>query len=51
MTLRTNATVAGFTFWTYFVCGIASLLLAGNAAAATVLSIATSFSALVLGVA
>ena len=50
MTLRTNARVAGFTFWIYFAAGIASLLLAGNAPATAVLSLVTSFSALVLGV-
>jgi len=50
MTRRTNATVAGFTFWIYFAAGIASLLLAGNAPATAVLSLVTSFSALVLGV-
>ena len=50
MTLRTNARVAGFTFWIYFVAGIAGLLLAGNVPAEAVLSLVTSFSALVLGV-
>ena len=50
MTRRTNATVAGFTFWIYFAAGIASLLLAGNAPATAVLSLVASFSALVLGV-
>jgi len=50
MTLSTNARVAGFTFWVYFAAGIASLVLAGNAPATSVLSVVTSFSALVLGV-
>src|SRR6185295_5578645 len=50
MTLRTNARVAGYTFWIYFAAGIAGLLLAGNGPATAVLSLITSFSALVLGV-
>jgi hypothetical protein len=50
MTLRTNARVAGFTYWIYFAAGIAGLLLAGNTPATAVLSLVTSFSALVLGV-
>jgi hypothetical protein len=50
MTRTTNARIAGSTFWIYFAAGIASLLLAGNAPATTVLSLVTSFSALVLGV-
>jgi hypothetical protein len=50
VTLRTNARVAGFTFWIYFAAGIGGLLLAGNAPATAVLSLVTSFSALVLGV-
>lgn len=50
MTRTTIARVAGFTFWIYFAAGIASLLLAGNARATVVLSLVTSFSALVLGV-
>ena len=50
MTLRTNARVAGFTYWIYFVAGIAGLLLARSAPATAVLSLVTSFSALVLGV-
>jgi len=50
MTRTTNARVAGFTFWIYFAAGIASLLLAGNVPATAVLSLVTSFSALVLGV-
>ena len=50
MTLTTNARLAGFTFWIYFAAGIATLLLARNAPATAVLSLVTSFSALVLGV-
>ena len=50
MTLTTNARVAGFTFWIYFAAGIAGLVLAGNTPATNVLSVVTSFSALVLGV-
>ena len=50
MTLRTNARVAGFTYWIYFGAGIAGLLLARNAPATAALSLVTSFSALVLGV-
>ena len=50
MTLRTNARVAGFTFWLYFAAGMTSMLLAGNAPATAVLSLVTSFCALVLGV-
>jgi hypothetical protein len=50
VTLRTNARVAGFTYWIYFATGIAGLLLAGNTPVTAVLSLVTSFSALVLGV-
>jgi hypothetical protein len=50
MTRTTNARVAGFTFWIYFAAGIGGLLLAGNVPATAVLSLVTSFSALVLGV-
>jgi uncharacterized protein DUF4386 len=50
MTIRTNARVAGFTFWIYFAAGIAGMLLAGNTPATAVLSLVGSFSALVLGV-
>jgi hypothetical protein len=50
MTRTTNARIAGVTFWIYFAAGIASLLLAGNTPAIAVLSLVTSFSALVLGV-
>ena len=50
MTLRTNARVAGFTFWIYFAAGIASMLLAGSAPAIALLALVSSFSALVLAV-
>jgi hypothetical protein len=50
MTLRTNALVAGVTLIVYFVAGLASLVLSGNARASAVLAMFTSFSALVLGV-
>jgi len=50
MTLRTNARVAGVTLIVYFAAGIASLVLSGRAHATDVLSVLTSFSALVLGV-
>jgi hypothetical protein len=50
MTCTTNARLAGFTLLLYIAAGIASLVLAGNAPAIAVLSLVTSFSALVLGV-
>lgn len=50
MTVTTNARIAGFTFLTYVAAGIASLVLAGNAPATALLSLVTSFSALILGV-
>jgi hypothetical protein len=50
MTRRTNATVAGITFLVYIAAGIATLALAKRANAAAVLTLVTSFSALVLGV-
>jgi hypothetical protein len=50
MTRRTNATVAGFTFLIYIVAGIMSLALASRAQVTAVLTLVTSFSALVLGV-
>ncbi len=50
MTLRTNARVAGVTLIFYFAAGIASLVLSGRAHATDVLSMITSFAALVLGV-
>lgn len=48
MTLRTNARIAGVTLWVYFVAGIASLVLAGRGHATDLLSMVTSFSALVV---
>ncbi len=50
MTRTTNARIAGFTLLFYFAAGIASLMLAGRAHATDVLSVLTSFAALVLGV-
>ena len=50
MTRTTNARIAGVTLILYFAAGIASLVLSGRAHATDVLSIVTSFSALVLGV-
>jgi uncharacterized protein DUF4386 len=50
MTLRTNARVAGFTFFIYFVAGIGELMLSARGPANSLLTITTSFSALVLGV-
>ena len=50
MRRSTNATVAGVTFLVYIVAGIASLALAGRADVTAVLTLVTSFSALVLGV-
>ena len=50
MTRTTHAKVAGVTFFVYLAAGIASLALAGRPHAADVLSMFTSFSALVLGV-
>ena len=57
MTTYTNETsrliyarVAGFTFLFYIAAGIASLVLAGQTHVTDVLSVLTSFSALVLGV-
>ncbi len=50
MTVTTNARIAGLTFLIYFAAGIASLVLSGNAPATALLSLVTSFSALVLGV-
>ena len=50
MTRRSNARIAGVTILVYFVAGIASLVLAGRAHATDVLSVLTSFCALVLGV-
>src|SRR2546422_5178317 len=50
MTRTTNARLAGITFLFYLVAGIASLVLAGRPHAIDVLSLLTSFAALVLGV-
>ena len=50
MTLRTNARIAGFAFLFYIAAGISSLALAGRPHVTGVLTIFTSFSALVLGV-
>jgi hypothetical protein len=47
---RIYARVAGFTFLFYIAAGITSLTLGGETQAADVLSLLTSFSALVLGV-
>src|SRR6266852_5402521 len=50
MTRTTNARLAGFAFLFYFAAGVASLVLAGRPHATDVLSLLTSFAALVLGV-
>ena len=50
MTARTNSRVAGVTFLVYIAAGITSLALSGRTHATDVLSLVTSFSALVLGV-
>ena len=50
MTYGTNARVAGVTYFVYLAAGIGSLVLSGRAHATDVLSVLTSFSALVLGV-
>lgn len=50
MTRRTNATVAGITFLVYIVAGIMSLALKNRVNAAALLTLITSFCALVLGV-
>jgi hypothetical protein len=50
MTRTTNARLAGFTFLFYIAAGIAGLALAGRTHATAVISVLTSFSALVLGV-
>ena len=49
MTRTTNARIAGFAFLFYIAAGIASMV-AGRSHATAVLTILTSFSALVLGV-
>ncbi|OLC52351.1 MAG: hypothetical protein AUH43_00280 [Acidobacteria bacterium 13_1_40CM_65_14] len=50
MTRTTNARIAGVTFLIYIAAGIASLVLSGRAHATDILSLITSFAALVLGV-
>ena len=50
MTLTSNARIAGFTFLFYIAAGISSMVLAGRPHATELLSMLTSFSALVLGV-
>jgi hypothetical protein len=50
MTLKANARLAGATYLFYFVAGMSSLALSGRPQATDVLAVATSFSALVLGV-
>jgi hypothetical protein len=50
MTYTTNSRIAGVTYFVYLAAGIGSLALAGRAHATDMLSILTSFSALVLGV-
>jgi Domain of unknown function (DUF4386) len=50
VTIRTNARLAGFTFLLYIAAGISSLALASRAHVTDVLTVVTSFCALVLGV-
>jgi len=50
MTRTTNARIAGFTFLFYIAAGIGTMTMAGRPHATSVLSLLTSFSALVLGV-
>jgi hypothetical protein len=50
MTIRTNGAVAGVTFLVYIAAGIGTLAAAGHAHVVGVLTIVTSFAALVLGV-
>jgi len=50
MTRRTNATIAGVTFLVYIVAGITSLALRNRLNVAPILTLITSFCALVLGV-
>jgi len=50
MTRRTNATVAGIKFLIYIVAGITSMALKNRVNAAALLTLVTSFCALVLGV-
>jgi hypothetical protein len=49
MTITANARIAGVTLWVYFVAGIGGLVL-GRGHATHLLSMVTSFCALVLGV-
>lgn len=50
MTRRTNATVAGITFLVYIVAGITSLALKNRVNVSALMTLITSFCALVLGV-
>jgi hypothetical protein len=50
MTLRTNARLAGATFLFYIAAGMSSLALSGRPQVTELFAVATSFSALVLGV-
>src|SRR6476620_11814028 len=50
MTVRTNARIAGVTLLMYIAAGMSMMALAGNTPAIAVLSLVTSFSALLLGV-
>ena len=50
MTVRTNARIAGVTLLIYIAAGMSMMALAGNTPAIAVLSLVTSFSALLLGV-
>jgi hypothetical protein len=50
MTRTTNARVAGVTFLIYIAAGMSSMAAGGNVRATALLALATSFSALVLGV-
>lgn len=50
MTRTTNAKVAGFTLLLYFVAGISQLMLSSRGPANDLLTMVTSFSALLLGV-
>ncbi len=50
MTIKTNAQVAGVTYFVYLAAGVASAAVASSAPAGHVLAMVTSFSALVLGV-
>jgi hypothetical protein len=47
VTVTTNARIAGFTFLIYVAAGVGSLIWAGHAPATALLSLVTSFSALV----